>query len=90
MTLNYAACGFYVAPNVMKELNNFLTESNFSKIDSNKLEKIVTKIREIENMDNENMDGDEYIDAFEALGGGPGREGTVSKDVLIQIISLEF
>jgi hypothetical protein len=41
-------------------------------------------------MDSENMDGDEYIDAFEALGGGPGKDGTVSKETLIEIISSEF
>lgn len=41
-------------------------------------------------MDSENLEGDEYIDAFEALGGGPGREGTVRKDTLIEIISMEF
>lgn len=74
----------------MKELNDFVTEMKYDKIDDQKLQKIITKIRELENMDSDNLDGDEYIDAFEALGGGPGKEGTVSKETLLQIILQEF
>lgn len=78
-----SACGVYTTANVMREIQTFLNEQNFSKIDELRLQKIITKIRELENIDSETMEGDEYIDAFEALGGGPGREGTVSKDTLI-------
>ena len=39
--------------------------------------------------DNEG-DVDEYLDAFVALGGEPDKEGCVSKDVLIEIIKVEF
>lgn len=74
----------------MKELTKYLVEQNINKIDELKLQKIITKIKELENTDEANMEGDEYIDAFEALGGGPGREGTVQKDVLIEIITMEF
>ena len=35
-------------------------------------------------------DVDEYLDAFVALGGEPDKEGCVSKDVLIEIIKVEF
>ena len=38
-------------------------------------------------MDNE---VDEFLDAFVALGGGADKEGCVSKDLLIEIIKIEF
>lgn len=36
------------------------------------------------------VDVDEYLDAFVALGGQADREGTVSKTKLIEIIKLQF
>ena len=50
----------------------------------------MTKIKEFELKDEYNADGDEYRDAFEALGGGPGKQGCVSKNTLIAIIITEF
>ena len=42
-------------------------------------------------LDNEQEnDADEYLDAFVALGGQPDKEGTVSKENLIEIIKAEF
>jgi hypothetical protein len=35
-------------------------------------------------------DGDDYIDAFVALGGLPNKEGLVEKSTLIEIIKEEF
>lgn len=35
-------------------------------------------------------DVDEYLDAFVALGGQADRDGFISKDVLIEIIKIEF
>ena len=35
-------------------------------------------------------DVDEYLDAFVALGGQPDKEGSISKEVLIEIIKIEF
>jgi hypothetical protein len=74
----------------MKEIVEFISDPKYDKIDAIRLQEIITKIKELENMDSENMDGDEYIDAFEALGGGPGKEGTISKETLIEIIASEF
>ena len=35
-------------------------------------------------------DGDEYLDAFVALGGSPDKEGYVEKNTLIEIIKSQF
>ena len=40
--------------------------------------------------DNDEIDADEYLDAFVALGGGADKEGFVSKEQLISIIKEEF
>ena len=84
------ACGYKPSPALLKELNNYVEEQGFMQIDEIRLQRIVTRAKEIKCMDGENMDGNEYIDAFEALGGGPGKEGSVRRDVLIEIISSEF
>lgn len=83
MNTSCAACGVKITASIMRDVNEYLAEQNYVKIDDAKLLKIITKIRELASMDSEIADGDEYIDAFEALGGGPGKEGTVSKDTLI-------
>ena len=36
------------------------------------------------------VDVDEYLDAFVALGGSADREGTIPKNILIEIIKEEF
>jgi hypothetical protein len=83
LNTSFSACGVKITPSIMRDVNEYLTEQNYVKIDDAKLLKIITKIRELASMDSDIADGDEYIDAFEALGGGPGKEGTVSKDTLI-------
>ena len=40
--------------------------------------------------DQDEIDSDEYLDAFVALGGGADKEGYVSKEQLISIIKEEF
>ncbi len=35
-------------------------------------------------------DGDEYLDAFVFLGGSPDKEGSISKELLIEVIKEEF
>lgn len=41
-------------------------------------------------MSEKENEADEYLDAFVALGGGYDREGTISKNTLIEIIKTEF
>ena len=38
----------------------------------------------------QNADADEYLEAYVALGGEADKEGFVSKELLIEIIKLEF
>ena len=40
--------------------------------------------------DDPNLEGDEYLDAFVALGGSPDKDGYVEKEKLIEIIKDEF
>jgi len=46
--------------------------------------------KELELMNETDIEANEYLDAFVALGGQPDKEGSVSKETLIQIIKLEF
>ena len=41
-------------------------------------------------MNETEYEANEYLDAFVALGGSHDREGTIKKEMLIQIIKLEF
>lgn len=41
-------------------------------------------------MNETEYEANEYLDAFVALGGSSDREGTIKKEMLIQIIKLEF
>ena len=62
---------------------------------------ILTHLKEIELMSEQENESDEYckeenllslclVDAFVALGGQPTKEGTISKNTLIEIIKIEF
>jgi len=64
---------------------------------------VLTHLKELELMNEQENDGDEYckdsqralnspfvVDAFVALGGEPTKEGTISKNALIDIIKTEF
>jgi len=46
--------------------------------------------KELELMNETEYEANEYLDAFVALGGNPDKEGTIKKEMLIQIIKLEF
>lgn len=50
----------------------------------------LTYLKELEFQNEQDNDGDEYLDAFVALGGEPNKDGYVSKDNLISIIKVEF
>lgn len=60
----------------MLTLDAMLQALNFSKMQDLQME--------------QESDMDEYLEAFVALGGEVTKEGFVSKDVLIQIIKMEF
>ena len=70
------------------------------KIDERVLIQVLTHLKELELMHEQENESDEYckffslksskVDAFVALGGLPTKEGTISKNTLIDIIKTEF
>ena len=50
----------------------------------------LTYLKELELQNEQETEADEYIDAFVALGGEPNKDGSVSKEKLIEIIKMEF
>ena len=53
----------------IKELNLFLDEKNSQRIDLQTLLQVLTYLKELELMSEKENEGDEYLDAFVALGG---------------------
>ena len=51
---------------------------------------LLTHLKELNLQNEQEIEADEYLDAFVALGGNPDKEGYVSKENLIQIIKAEF
>lgn len=51
---------------------------------------VLTYHKELNLQNEQESEADEYLDAFVALGGMPNKEGSVSKDTLIEIIKAEF
>ena len=80
----------------------FLDERKIPKIDEKVLIQVLTHLKELELMKDAENESDEFrnysiylhllniVDAFVALGGLPTREGTISKNTLIDIIKTEF
>ncbi len=81
-------------------MNLFLDEKKAPKIDERVLVQVLTHLKELELMNEQENESDEYckrnflvtdiVDAFVALGGLPSKEGTISKNTLIAIIKTEF
>ena len=71
-------------------MNEYLDEKKSVKIDLNTILSVLTHLKEIELMNEQENDSDEYLDAFVALGGLPSKEGFISKNTLIGIIKTEF
>jgi hypothetical protein len=61
-----------------------------AKLDFNALQAVLTLHKKLELADDSTNEGDEYLDAFVALGGQPNKDGFIEKDMLIQIIKIEF
>mmetsp|Transcript_35956 Transcript_35956/g.34976 ORF Transcript_35956/g.34976 Transcript_35956/m.34976 type:complete len:112 (+) Transcript_35956:226-561(+) len=85
-----SACGYYLEDSTIDQLNVFLDEKKSTKIDLNTMLLVLTHLKEIELMLEQENESDEYLDAFVALGGMPNKEGTISKNTLIEIIKTEF
>jgi hypothetical protein len=84
------ACGYYLDEKRLAQLNQFLDDRKVPKIDERVLVSVLTHLKELELMHEQENESDEYLDAFVALGGLPSKEGTISKNTLISIIKTEF
>ena len=87
-----SACGYKVAPEVLAQLQTFLSQrkSASMRLDFAALQSVLTQLKKMELADDTNLDGDEYLDAFVALGGEMNKEGFVEKSTLIEIIKEQF
>ena len=50
----------------------------------------LTYLKELDLQNEQEIEADEYLDAFVALGGDANKDGSVSKEKLIEIIKMEF
>ena len=85
------ACGYHFSEKRIKELNDYLDEE--LKAEQLTLSVLISllaysKMQDLQ-LEQEN-DLDEYLEVFVALGGQANKEGSVSVEVLIQIIKIEF
>ena len=83
-------CGYNLPEERIKELNKFLDEKAAQRIDLPLMLAVLTHLKELNLQNEQEIEADEYLDAFVALGGSPDKEGWVSKENLIQIIKAEF
>jgi len=77
------ACGYNITESRMEQLNAFLNDKKALRIDLPILLLTLTYLKELELQNEQEIEADEYLDAYVALGGLPNKEGSVSKDKLI-------
>ena len=71
-------------------LQEFLDTKNVTKLDAQTLIMAIKWYKEQQMTTDYEVDVDEYLDAFVALGGDADREGTIPKAILVEIIKEEF
>lgn len=74
----------------MQSLNEYLDSRKVDRFELNILTALLNYNKELDLMNETEYEANEYLDAFVALGGSPDKEGTIKKEMLIQIIKLEF
>ena len=67
-----------------------MDEKTAQRIDLPMMLSTLTYLKELDLQNEQEIEADEYLDAFVALGGQQNKEGCVSKENLIQIIKAEF
>ena len=78
-----STCGYNLTDDRIKELNCFLDEKTAQRIDLPIMLATLTHLKQLCNLNEQEIEADEYLDAFVALGGGADKEGCVSKENLI-------
>ena len=84
MLLN--ACGYQISDKKISDINEFLDKKKVNKIDLKTLIWVLRYLKELELIDEQDNDSDEYLDTFVALGGSYNKEGFISKSTLLEII----
>lgn len=85
-----SACGYKTSAEIHAQLGEYLVQQKKLKLDWTALVQVLTQLKKLELAQDPTNEGDEYIDAFVALGGEPDKSGFVQKDMLIEIIKIEF
>lgn len=85
-----SACGYKCTAAQHDQLAEFLLNRKGGKMDFAALVAVLTQLKRLELAADDNNEGDEYLDAFVALGGQPDKGGYVEKNMLIEIIKNEF
>jgi hypothetical protein len=83
-------CGYELPEERMQSLNEYLDSRKVDRFELNILTALLNYNKELDLMNETEYEANEYLDAFVALGGSPDKEGTIKKEMLIQIIKLEF
>ena len=86
----HIACGYNLTDARIAELDKFLDEKGATKLTLDVLLSALAYHKNLDLINDQENEADEYLDAFVALGGQPNKEGFVSKELLIQIIKAEF
>jgi len=84
------ACGYRLPDDTLVKIQEFLDSKNLVKLDVSCLLMAIKWYKDQQMTNEYEGDVDEYLDAFVALGGQADRDGFISKDVLIEIIKIEF
>lgn len=88
--ISVTACGYRLADDTLVKIQEFLDSKNLVKLDVSCLLMAIKWYKDQQMTNEYEGDVDEYLDAFVALGGQADRDGFISKDVLIEIIKIEF
>ena len=84
------ACGYLLPEDRIKKMSDFITEKNIDQLTLDVMMSVLSFSKAQDLQAEQENDLDEYLEAFVALGGKANKEGFVSKEILIQIIKLEF
>jgi hypothetical protein len=65
----FLVCGYNVTENRLEQINKFLDDKSSVKVDLPMLLQALTYLKELELQNEQEIEADEYLDAFVALGG---------------------
>lgn len=84
------ACGYRISDDKVEKLQAFLEGRKAVKLDFDNFKHALKHLKLLDMAEQDELETDEYLDAYVALGGMPDKSGTISKSRLIEIIKEEF